>query len=567
MSALVNFFRYPPFVIRLQVIVATALLCLLALCALAVAENYRMLWDARVDKLRALTEQAVSVAADLQRQVQAGTLTQAQALERYRDAIRPIRFDDGTGYFFAYAYDGTTLILGPTRDVEGTSRLAYTDSDGKPFVKAVIEAAQRGGGAVDYSYPKPGSKAPQPKLAYALPLPGWDMMVGTGLYVDDLRAMAIQGIIRFAVITLVLLAICAGIAWIVSRSITRPMGQLRCSMAGLARGDFATVIDGTQRTDEIGAMAGALTVFRDSMVEAERLRAAQEEHKRQAAAEQRHALGRMADHFESKIGGLVTKLSDDSTELEGTATTLTAAATTGRDKASAVSAAATEAATTLHAVAAATEELTASIAEITRQVAQSSQVAGRAVEDAQRTDTIVRALAEGADRIGAVVGLISTIANQTNLLALNATIEAARAGDAGKGFAVVASEVKSLAGQTAKATEEIAQQIGQIQSATKEAVTAIHGISATITEVSGIATAIAASVEQQGAATAEIARNVRQTDEATRDVTSSIGAVSETAHETGSIAALLLTAASNLSAQSHTLSDEVNTFLAGVRAA
>src|SRR3954470_18745888 len=269
MSVLLNVLRHPRLALRLQVIVATALLSLLVLCALASYENYRMLWDARVDKLRSLTEQAVSVAADLQRDVQAGTLTQAQALQRYRETIRPIRFDNGSGYYFGYAFDGTTLILGPTPGAEGTNRLGLKDSDDKPFVRDLIETARLGGGAVAYRYPKPGTKAPLPKLAYALAVPGWNMVVGTGLYVDDLRETAMHSVARFAGITGLLLIACAGVAWMVSSSITRPMARLRRNMAGLASGDFNTAIVGTERMDEIGAMASALVVFRDGLLEAQ----------------------------------------------------------------------------------------------------------------------------------------------------------------------------------------------------------------------------------------------------------------------------------------------------------
>jgi len=213
------------------------------------------------------------------------------------------------------------------------------------------------------------------------------------------------------------------------------------------------------------------------------------------------------------------------------------------------------------------EELSSSISEISRQVAQSAAVTNRAVESARRTNTIVRALSDGAKEIEHVAELISSIAAQTNLLALNATIEAARAGEAGRGFAVVAAEVKSLASQTADATKEIGNRVAQIQGATNEAVEAIHGITATIEEVSTIATAIGAAIEEQGAATADIARNVSQTAEATQEVTKNIGAVNAAANETGNAAGMVLTAASNLSQQAEQLSGEVNTFLAGVRAA
>jgi methyl-accepting chemotaxis protein len=221
----------------------------------------------------------------------------------------------------------------------------------------------------------------------------------------------------------------------------------------------------------------------------------------------------------------------------------------------------------VQAVAAATEQLAASGGEIGRQVARSAHVAGKAVEDARRTDAVVQELANGAQRIGDVVGLINSIAGQTNLLALNATIEAARAGDAGKGFAVVANEVKSLANQTSKATEEIGAQIGQIQTATKQAVTAIQQIATTIGEISEIAAGIAVAVDQQGAATTEITRNIQQAAHGTQAVTSTIGGLSKGAAETGSAAGQVLAAANDLSRQSDVLGDEVRGFIQGVRTA
>ncbi len=221
----------------------------------------------------------------------------------------------------------------------------------------------------------------------------------------------------------------------------------------------------------------------------------------------------------------------------------------------------------MQTVASAATELTSSIGEIARQVAHSAMISDRGVADARRTDAIVRELADGAQKIGDIVTLITGIAGQTNLLALNATIEAARAGDAGKGFAVVASEVKGLAEQTTKATHEIAQQITTIQSATKQAVEAIDAITSTIKEISSVSTTIATAVDQQGAATAEIARNVQQTAVSAQQITSNIGGVSQAVNATGTAADEVLGAASELSRQAEQLAGQVNTFLAGVRAA
>jgi methyl-accepting chemotaxis protein len=380
--------------------------------------------------------------------------------------------------------------------------------------------------------------------------------------------MFMSRIIQEAVIAALVIALFAGLAYFwVLRATMRPLSDLAAAMRRIAGGALDCAIPSIRRTDQIGQMARAVQVFKNSMTETERLRFEQEEIKGQAAAEQKATLHRMADEFESKVGNLVGMLSSSSTELEATAQSMTGTANQSNEQAAAVAAAADEASTGMHTVASAAEELTASIGEIGRQVAQSSKITGAAVEDAKRTDAIVHALAEGAEKIGTVVGLISDIASQTNLLALNATIEAARAGDAGKGFAVVASEVKNLANQTGKATGEIAAQITQIQAATKEAVEAIRGITGTIDEVSTIATTIAAAVEEQGAATAEIARNVQQTTQAAHEVTIGISGVSQAASETGVAAGQVLTAASDVSRQAEQLSSEVNTFVASVRAA
>jgi len=364
------------------------------------------------------------------------------------------------------------------------------------------------------------------------------------------------------------IALLAGLSYFCAlRMAVRPITILANLMRQIADKRLDCAIPFTGRRDQIGQMARSVLVFRNDLTENERLRNEQDELKRRAATDQKAALLHLADDFETKIGRLVSTLSSASTELETTAGSLTATANSGNEQAAGVASAAEEASTGLQTVASAAGELNASIAEIGHQVTQSSTMTMTAVEDARRTDAIVHALAEGADRIGAVIGLISDIADQTNLLALNATIEAARAGDAGKGFAVVASEVKSLANQTAKATEEISGHIVQIQTATKEAVEAIRGIATTIEKVSAIAGSIASAVEQQGAATSEIARNVQQTVQAAQEVSLGINGVSQAAGETGSAASRLLTVASAVSKQAGQLSDQVTSFLSGVRAA
>ena len=366
---------------------------------------------------------------------------------------------------------------------------------------------------------------------------------------------------------LAMLVVCVTAGFLLIRSISVPIAAMTAAMQRLSRRDLAADIPGVRRGDEIGVMAGAVQVFKDNMIKADELAAGQERIKAGAALERQSAMRNLADDFETKVGRLVGMVASSSTELEATARSMTGTAGQTNQQATTVAAAAEQASVGVQTVASTAEELSSSIGEISRQVAQSAEMTGKAVASAQRTDTIVRALADGAEKIGDVIGLISNIAGQTNLLALNATIEAARAGDAGKGFAVVASEVKSLASQTARATEEISAQIGQIQAATREAVDAIRSITTAIGEVSVIATTIASAVEEQGAATAEIARNVHQTARATQDVTVNIGGVSVAANDTGAAAGQVLSAAGDLSRQAEQLSNEVRTFVAGVRAA
>ncbi len=353
---------------------------------------------------------------------------------------------------------------------------------------------------------------------------------------------------------------------VVANAIARPVTGLTKAMAQLVEGDLSVDVPSVSQKDEIGMMARSVQGFKDGMIVADR-RAAEQAAERSIKEERSAKLLTLVQTFEGRAQQLMGLLASGSTELEATAKSMTDTAAQTDQQANAVAGAAGDASSGVQTVAAAAEQLATSISEISRQVTHSAKVTSKAVNDAQRTDVIVRALAEAADKIGHIVGLIANIAGQTNLLALNATIEAARAGDAGKGFAVVASEVKSLATQTARATEDIGIQVSQIQTATKEAVAAIHGITASVEEVSSIATTIATAVDEQGSATAEIARNVQQTAHAAQGVTDNINGVSRASSETGAAAGRVLVAAGDMSKQAEHLSSEVNSFLAGVRAA
>jgi methyl-accepting chemotaxis protein len=375
-----------------------------------------------------------------------------------------------------------------------------------------------------------------------------------------------RAIMLFSVLVAVGLAAIGVAGYTVVSGVTRPIAGMTAAMARLANRDWTTEVPALGRKDEIGAMAKAVSVFKENGIANDRMQEEQRK-EQETKARRAEALAAAVGDFEKAASSIVKTVSSASTELQSAAQSLSSTAEEGSRQATAVAAASEQASSNVQTVATAGEELSSSIAEIGRQVTQSTRIAGHAVEQAEKTDAKIQGLADAAVKIGEVVNLINDIAAQTNLLALNATIEAARAGEAGKGFAVVASEVKSLANQTARATEEIGQQISGIQGATKESVEAIKVIGKTIAEVNEIATTIASAVEEQGAATQEIARNVQQAARGTQEVSSNIAGVTQAAGETGAAASQVLGASKELAQQSEMLRQQVETFLARVRAA
>jgi methyl-accepting chemotaxis protein len=373
---------------------------------------------------------------------------------------------------------------------------------------------------------------------------------------------------RLAFIALALVAIIVAvfINVMIARAIAGSIARLSASTIRLAEGDASVTIDGADRKDEIGAMAGALGTFKQNAIEKARIEEEQRARHAQAAARQQSIEAAIAA-FEGQVGKALEALGAASGEMRLTAETLSTTAETSNHQVKTVASAAEEASSNVQTVAAASEELSTSISEIGQQVARAARITDRAVDEARQTDSTVQGLSAAAQKIGEVVKLINDIASQTNLLALNATIEAARAGEAGKGFAVVASEVKSLATQTAKATEDISTQIAAVQSVTEDTVSAIKRIGGTIGEVSSVATSIASAVEQQGAATKEISRNTQQAAQGTRQVSSNIVGVAEGATATGTTAQAVKSAAESLSEQAERLRGQVDNFLAKIRAA
>jgi methyl-accepting chemotaxis protein len=352
----------------------------------------------------------------------------------------------------------------------------------------------------------------------------------------------------------------------IGRNLVARLVGLEKTMTRLAGGDLSAEVDIKRGGDEIGQMAGALSVFREGIVQAN---AAAAEKAAEQEAKQRQAamIDQLTREFNDGATSALAAVSTAASRMKGSAEKMSHVAAQAREQTGAVASASAQAAENVQTVAAATEELASSISEISRQVGESTRIASQAVEQVARSEVTVTELASAANRIGEVVGLINTIASQTNLLALNATIEAARAGEAGKGFAIVASEVKNLATQTARATEGITAQVTAIQGSTQEAVDTIKGIGQIIDKMSEIATTVAAAVEEQGAATAEIARNIQQAAAGTQNVSQNIEGVSNAANQSGETASDVLQSSDGLAAESEALSNEVGRFLARIKAA
>jgi methyl-accepting chemotaxis protein len=363
-------------------------------------------------------------------------------------------------------------------------------------------------------------------------------------------------------------ALGALLALLLGRGISRPMTLMCKAMRELASGNFEVVLPGLGRKDELGEMAGAVEEFKmQAIARAESDAAAQDAQNKQTSAARRAELIRFADDFETAVGSIVSNVSASAIHLEQAAGTLTRTAETTEGLSSQVAGTSEEASSNIQSVASATEQLSVSVEDIGKRVRESSRIAESAVVQAQETDGRIGKLSRAAQEIGDVVKLITAIAEQTNLLALNATIEAARAGEAGRGFAVVAAEVKSLANQTAKATEEISNHISGMQDATQQSVAAIKQIGATIGQISTIASSIAVAVEQQGGATQEIARNIQNVAQGTREAAQNIVEVNRGATETGSASEEVLSSAKALSSESTRLRAELDRFMQNIRAA
>jgi methyl-accepting chemotaxis protein len=551
---------------KLVILVAVTLIGLGAASLLASSMMQKQLLAARIDQTKAIVETARNMAVGLQKQVDAGKLTKDAAIVEFAGRVNTMTYDAGSGYFFGGTMEGVTMF-GPDPKQWGVNRLDAA-TNGRSLTREWRDGvAAKGEATLFFEYMKPGEKTPIRKVGYAAAVPGWNMYIGTGAYLDDLDAKLAPIMWALGLATMGIGAIAAFAAWLIGRSITRPLGQLGTRMESLANGAIDEAIPGIERGDEVGVMAKTVQVFKDNALRIRALDEVEAAAQGRAAADRRAAMEAIADDFERSVNGIVRSVSTAAAGMQVTAQSMTATASDASARAATVGSASQRSSDDVGTVASAAEELSASVNEVLRQVAQSTEVASRAVSDAERTNATVQLLSRGAEKIGEVVQLIHNIASQTNLLALNATIEAARAGESGRGFAVVASEVKALASQTAKATEEISAQVSAMQASTSEAVASITGITGTIGEMSEITTRISGAVEEQGKATREIAQSIQSVAAGASEISNNIGGVSSAAEATGTAASQVLSNARELDSQSGMLRAAVGDFLSKVRAA
>jgi methyl-accepting chemotaxis protein len=553
--------------LRLYLLVALFATGCAALAAILIWLQEQRAWDARAGQLQALVDSAIGVLETHKKLADTGSMPEVEAKQRALDIVMNMHYGNG-GYFTIWEKSTQVLMLatGGQKQLIGKPQVDLKDLNGRYFIRDMLKEFENSQQILFHIlWTRPGMTEALPKTNFVKLYEPWNMLVMTGLFGDDISIERIKSIRQAAIASLALVAVLGIIAMLIARGISRPLGHLRTAMIDLAEHRPISVHLAIERKDEIGDMAGAVEVFRENVAARAELRA-----KAKAAAEAQHEerirIDKVIAEFRATVSMVLSTMGTSMKNLESTASTLTNMAGRAANQASAASGSSEQAANNVNTVASAADELGSSVTEISRQVTQANRVVIDATELAVRGNGQIVTLADAAQRIGDVVDLIKAIAGQTNLLALNATIEAARAGEAGKGFAVVASEVKMLAGQTAKATEEIGAQVTGIQAATRDAVEAIGKIATTMEEINLFTSSIAGTIERQAAATTNISRNVAEAAKETNAVAANIATVTMAIGEAGRSAENLLGAGSELAGVARDLQSAVDRFLTEVAA-
>ena len=524
--------RNMPIGTKLMLIVPLIIAGSAVIFAISAYEFRKEAYDSRLRQTQAIIDVASSTVAHFHAQAQAGKLSDEAARAGAMAALKAMRYS-GSEYVWINDMQGVMLMHPIRPELDGKNLIDFKDPNGVTLFKEMVDVvAAKGAGKVAYHWPKPGFDKPVAKISYVAGFKPWGWVVGSGIYLDDVEAAFRKLLLELGIAATVVTAVVIIALIAVARMIAGPIKGMTAAMTTLAGGDHSVEVPGLGRGDEIGAMAGAVQVFKENAIKVERMTLERESEQRRSERNLKSELLALNNALEEEISIAVRQVIEQSDALQASAGEMSTTAERSNEQAVAVSAAAEEAAANVQTVASAAEELSSSIQEISRQVTQATAIANDAMTQAGHSRDQIQGLAQVAQSIGEVVNLINDIAEQTNLLALNATIEAARAGEAGKGFAVVASEVKNLASQTAKATEEIGGQVAGIQDATREAVKVNEQITAIISQINEITTSVASAVEEQGAATQEIARNVEQAASGTSEVSGTMVQVSQAVNDT-----------------------------------
>ena len=552
---------------KFALITSLALVGMIAMAPIALFTVRSQMLADREAKTQQMIDVGFGILANYHRLEIAGQLTREQAQAAAIAEIKSLRYDK-VEYFWINDM-APRMIMHPIKaDLDGKDLSTFKDPAGNYLFNGFVDVVKRqGAGFYSYLWPKPGFEQPVPKISFVKGFEPWGWIIGTGIYLDDVAAVFNQIALTFVLVCAGVIAVVFVGAVLIGRSVTRPLANITSLTERLASGDSHFEVPYTSRKDEIGELAKALRVFKENAGEIARMHDEQAESNQRADSDRRNAMMELAGKFEASVQAVVGQLFDDAREMQKSARALSRTAGEANQRAAGMADACEQASTNVKAVSAAAEELSCSIAEISQRVGQAALVADKAATNSEKTNEVVQGLAAAAEKIGEVIGLINQIASQTNLLALNATIEAARAGEAGRGFAVVAAEVKSLASQTARATDEISAQITAIQSETQQVVGNIQGIRSTILEVNEISSSIATAVEQQGAATRAIAASVQKAANGTTQVSQNIARVTDATSQTGGAADHVLGSSGRLSEKAQILQEEVAKFLTSVRAA
>ncbi len=553
-------------VVKLSLIVAAAFVGIATITAFTLYDINSVMFADRQVKTKAIVELAHSTVAGFEKRAAEGGLSAEEAKAGALAALKSMRYE-GNEYIWVNDM-APAMVMHPIRpELDGKDLSKNADPSGKLlFIEFVNTVKARGEGFVEYLWPKPGFDSPVRKISYVKGFAPWGWVIGSGIYLDDAEAaFRSKALFSSAIVALITLLVIA-LSMLVARNTARPIVETTDEMKRLATGDTSVEIHGCDRLDEVGHMANAVQVFKDNMIRNRQMEA-------EAKAAQERDMQRVRKReeltakFDQAVTCMLSAVSHSVKQVHDASAGLHAAAEQTSRQSSAVAAAADQASANVQTVASATEELGASTQEISRRVQETTRITQEAVAGINDANATMDGLATAAQKIGEIVNLINDIASQTNLLALNATIEAARAGEAGKGFAVVANEVKSLANQTAKATEEIGNQVAGMQTSSSQALTATKRVADVIGRVDEVVFSIASAAEEQDAATHEIGRNVLQASQGTTEVTASISEVSEAAVETGRLASGMTEVAEELQSEAANLKAQVETFLAEMRAA